>query len=113
MLYDPHWRVSRLMALSKRQSNRLASLLAAMGGEEVPQPYQDDCVADGLLARAYNGRLMLTERGLDEKNRLCTLAGLNIKYRSEIEKNAQAKTATSVRTGNHGSADEKGATGST
>ena len=25
----------------------------------------------------------ITEKGLDEKNRLCTLAGLNIKYASE------------------------------
>ena len=74
------------MALSKRQSNRLASLLAAMGGEEVPEPYLQECVADGLLARAYSGQLVLTERGLDEKNRLCTLAGLNIKYRSELNK---------------------------
>ena len=27
---------------------------------------------------------MVFEKGLDEKNRLCTLAGLNIKYKSEI-----------------------------
>ena len=98
------------MALSKRQSNRLASLLAAMGGEEVPQPYLNECIADGLLARAYNGRLMLTEQGLDEKTRLCTLAGLNIKYKSEIEKNGQAKAAAKVRARNHAFKDETGAT---
>ena len=98
------------MPLRTRQSNRLASLLAAMGGEEVPQPYLNECIADGLLARAYNGRLMLTEQGLDEKNRLCTLAGLNIKYKSEIEKNGQAKAAAKVRARNHAFKDETGAT---
>ena len=96
------------MALSKRQSNRLASLLATMGGEEVPQPYLDECIADGLLARSYRGAVILTEKGLDEKNRLCTLAGLNIRYRSEIEKNATSKGSAHVRARDHGSENEEG-----
>jgi len=29
------------------------------------------------------GNFKITQKGLDEKNRLCTLAGLNIKYQSE------------------------------
>ena len=31
----------------------------------------------------HSQNFKLTEKGLDEKNRLCTLAGLNIKYQSE------------------------------
>ena len=71
------------MALSKRQSSRLGALLAVMSKEDVPEPYLSEIIASGLVSRLYNGRLELTDYGLDEKNRLCTLAGLNIKYQSE------------------------------
>ena len=72
------------MALSKRQSARLAALLAVMSDEDIPEPYLSQVVSDGLVSRSYAGAIFLTEKGLDEKNRLCTLAGLNIKYVSEL-----------------------------
>lgn len=72
------------MALSKRQSTRLAALLAVMSDEDIPEPYLSQSVSEGLVSRSYSGTVFLTEKGLDEKNRLCTLAGLNIKYVSEL-----------------------------
>lgn len=91
------------MSLSKRQSRRLATLLAVMSGEDVPEPHLSMAIQDGLIARLYRGNLSLTERGLDEKNRLCTLAGLNIKYLSEVNRGAQSKgeVAPPVRGGDH------------
>ena len=42
----------------------------------------DDVVAGGYVKK--NGdEAVVTEKGLDEKSRLCTLAGVNIKYQSE------------------------------
>ena len=50
--------------------------------EETPPKLLDDVVAGGYVKK--NGdESVVTEKGLDEKNRLCTLAGLNIKYQSE------------------------------
>jgi len=77
------------MALSKRQSSRLATLLAAMAGEEVPEPYFSLAASEGLISRLYSGSVSLTPKGLDEKNRLCTLAGLNIKYISELRRSRE------------------------
>lgn len=100
------------MGLSKRQSGRLATLLAVMSKEEVPEPFLSDAVDQGLVSRLYSGALSLTDKGLDEKNRLCTLAGLNIRYLSEVGKNAhQRKVAASVCGGDHGARNEEGATG--
>ena len=76
------------MSLSKRQSKRLASLLAVMSEEDLPEPHFSEAVTEGFVARLYSGKISLTEKGLDEKNRLCTLAGLNIKYLSEVKSNA-------------------------
>ena len=73
------------MSLSKRQSSRLATLLAVMSDEWVPEHYRQEAASQGFISRLYNGSLVLTEKGLDEKNRLCTLAGLNIRYLSERE----------------------------
>ena len=71
-------------------------------------------IQDGLIARLYRGNLSLTERGLDEKNRLCTLAGLNIKYLSEVNKNVKSKgeVASSVCGGDHRAENEEGEKGS-
>ena len=71
------------MALSKTQSTRLGVILSVMAGDEVPQKYLHRVMMDGFIAADETGRLALTDKGLDEKNRLCTLAGLNIKYLSE------------------------------
>lgn len=101
------------MGLSKRQSGRLATLLAVMSKEEVPEPYLSQAVDQGLVSRLYSGTLSLTDKGLDEKNRLCTLAGLNIRYLSEVGKNAQSrKVAAPVCGGDHGTENQERTKGS-
>lgn len=70
------------MALSKTQSKRLGAILSVMFNEEAPSEVIDEIIKQGYVQR--NGdALTLTEKGNDERNRLSTLAGLNIKYRSE------------------------------
>ena len=70
------------MALSKTQTRKLGILLGIMFGEELDDIYIQEMIEGGyvkLEGRDYK----LTETGLSEKNRLCTLCGLNIKYQSE------------------------------
>ena len=70
------------MPLSKKQNKRLGAILSVMFDEDTPQEHLDEVIEDGFVKK--NGEdLSITEKGLDEKNRLCTLAGLNIKYSSE------------------------------
>ena len=76
------------MALSKTQNKRLGSLLSIMFNDSVPSDIVNDLIKDGYLEVIEND-FKLTEKGLDEKNRLCTLAGLNITYRSEKDKGSQ------------------------
>tara|TARA_A100000172_G_scaffold80071_2_gene68621 strand:+ start:1903 stop:2154 length:252 start_codon:yes stop_codon:yes gene_type:complete len=57
-----------------------------MAQEEVPEGYIENVVVDGFATYDQNGNPVLTDLGLNEKNRLCTLAGLNIKYLSERKK---------------------------
>ena len=73
------------MALSKTQNKRLGALLSVMFNDSIPSDLCNDLVVEGYLAVDGND-FKLTEKGLDEKNRLCTLAGLNIKYQSEDKK---------------------------
>ena len=50
--------------------------------EDVPNEILTDLIQGGyikLVDKSYE----LTDKGKDEKNRLCTLAGLNILYQSE------------------------------
>ena len=70
------------MALSRTQNNRLCVILSVMANESVPEDFLQPVMRDGFVA-TKNGSLKLTKKGLDEKNRLCALAGLNIKYASE------------------------------
>ena len=70
------------MSLSKIQTKRLGTLLSVMFQEVVPQTALNDVIKDGFVELS-NGSTKITAKGLDEKNRLCTLAGLNIKYSSE------------------------------
>ncbi len=70
------------MALSKTQNTRLGVILSVMADETVPDAYLQPVIKDGFVALS-EGSPCLTTKGLDEKNRLCTLAGLNIKYLSE------------------------------
>ena len=70
------------MALSKRQNKRLGAILSVMFDEETPDEHLQEIVKEGYVENK-NGDITLTAKGLDEKNRLCTLAGLNIKYSTE------------------------------
>ena len=70
------------MALSKKQNYRLGSILSVMFQDNIPSEVLNQLVKDGYVE--ITGELFkLTEKGLDEKNRLCTLSGLNIMYSSE------------------------------
>ena len=70
------------MALSRTQTRKLGILLSIMFGDDLDDSYIQEMIEGGyvkLEGRDYK----LTETGLSEKNRLCTLCGLNIKYQSE------------------------------
>ena len=71
------------MALSKTQNKRLGAILSVMFEEDVPRCALEDVIDEGFVNESEE-KYTLTEKGLDEKNRLCTLAGLNIKYQSEL-----------------------------
>jgi len=73
---------TRLMALSKTQNKRLGGILTVMFKEELPQDVEQQLMQEGFVEK-NDSNIQLTDKGLDEKNRLCTLAGLNIKYSSE------------------------------
>ena len=74
------------MALSKTQNRRLGMLLSVMFMEDLTEDDLQEVINDQLVEEK-DGNFKVTEKGLSEKNRLCTLAGLNIKYSSE--KNAK------------------------
>lgn len=70
------------MALSKTQNKRLGILLSVMFAEELTEDDLQEVVKLGFV-EITDSSVKVTSKGLDEKNRLCTLAGLNIKYQSE------------------------------
>jgi len=70
------------MALSKTQSRKLGILLAIMFGEDLDDAFIQEMIEGGYI-KLKGSNYILTPKGLDEKNRLCTLAGLNIMYTSE------------------------------
>lgn len=74
------------MALSKTQNRRLGMLLSVMFMEDLTEDDLQEVINDQLVEEK-DGTFKVTKKGLSEKNRLCTLAGLNIKYSSE--KNAK------------------------
>lgn len=83
------------MALSKTQSKRLGAILSVMFNEEAPVDAIEEIISEGYVAKEGD-KLVLTPKGNDERNRLSTLAGLNIKYRSERNREATLeKTADS------------------
>ncbi len=73
------------MALSKTQNKRLGAILAVMTNDSVPNDAIEILVKEGFIQHKDNN-LSLTDKGIDEKNRLCTLAGLNISYSSDKKK---------------------------
>jgi hypothetical protein len=72
------------VALSKTQNRRLGALLSVMFAEELTEDDLKDVLKDNFV-QEKEGQFKITQKGLDEKNRLCTLAGLNIKYQSEVK----------------------------
>ena len=48
----------------------------------MPEPILDELVNESYVI-LKGTKYILTDKGLSEKNRLCTLAGLNILYSSE------------------------------
>ena len=79
------FKASYFMSLSKKQNKRLGTLLSVMFQEELPEDALVEVKAMEVV-EISEGKPRGTEKGLDEKNRLCTLAGLNIKYASELKK---------------------------
>jgi hypothetical protein len=82
------------MALSNKQSKRLGAIISVVFEEDLPRGSQEELVGNGFIEpnnKAIGYAYNLTDKGLDEKNRLCTLAGLNIKYKSEMKDAIQAK----------------------
>lgn len=73
------------MPLSKTQNRKLGVLLAVMFAEELSEDDLSNVIKEGFVEESGE-YYRLTAKGLDEKNRLCTLAGLNIKYQSESSK---------------------------
>ena len=73
------------MALSKKQNQRLGAILSVMFKEDTPNAAVGQMITEGYAEKTGN-IIGITEKGLDEKNRLCTLAGLNIKYEAENKK---------------------------
>jgi len=72
------------VALSKKQNKRLGAILSVMFNEDTPKDIVEEVKSLGFVTEKEGG-FGLTAKGLDEKNRLCTLAGLNIKYASETK----------------------------
>ena len=70
------------MALSKKQNRRLGAILSVMFREDTPREAVNEVISEGFVEKK-DDILEITDKGLDEKNRLCTLAGLNIKYQKE------------------------------
>jgi predicted transcriptional regulator len=57
-----------------------------MFGDDIPSENLTALIGDGFI-KVEGQKYTLTDKGLDEKNRLCTLCGLNIKYSSENKSN--------------------------
>ncbi len=70
-------KVHKVSFLSNKQNTRLGGLIAVLGDRE---PY--DWILGGLVQEGFvervEGALRLTERGVKEKDRLATLAGLMV-----------------------------------
>ena len=82
--YPRHKRVSKVMSgkksrtgLSNIQNVRLGGLIAVLGGREPYDFILGGLIQDGFVKRT-DGALKLTEKGMHEKDRLITLAGLMV-----------------------------------
>jgi|TARA_B110000977_G_C10880133_1_gene417162 Mn-dependent DtxR family transcriptional regulator len=73
------------MALSKTQNKRLGSILGVMFNDSLSEEILNSLTNEGYI-KLEDSKYVLTDKGLDEKQRLCTLSGLNIMYSSEKKK---------------------------
>ena len=82
------------MALSNKQSKRLGAIISVVFEEQLPDDIDKELLNNGFIAptnKAVGYEYQLTDKGIDEKNRLATLAGLNIKYQSERKRDEVRK----------------------
>ena len=70
------------MALSKTQTRRLGGILSIMFGDSMPSEVLTELIKEGYV-EIVEDKALLSQKGMGEKRRLCTLAGLNIAYSSE------------------------------
>ena len=85
------------LALSNKQSKRLGAIISVVFEEDLPNDLDKELLNNGFIAptnKAIGYEYRLTEKGIDEKNRLSTLAGLNIKYQSERREDELRKEKT-------------------
>lgn len=71
------------MALSKRQSKRLGSILSVIFNEDCGKENLEEVIKDGFVEKTDNENYRLTDAGQSERRRLSTLAGLNLQYSAE------------------------------
>ena len=76
--------------LSNRQNIRLGGLIAVLGKRVPYEPILEDLMKDGLV-KWENDSLELTDKGVNEKDRLSILAGLMVEadYVSARSKNIE------------------------
>lgn len=70
-------RKNKVSFLSNKQNIRFGGLIAVLSGREPYEWILSSLVAEGFV-EAASGDLKLTEKGLREKDRLATLAGLMV-----------------------------------
>ena len=71
------------MALSKKQSKRLGSILSVIFNEDCGKENLQEVIKDGFVEKGEDDSYTLTELGQSERRRLSTLAGLNLQYSNE------------------------------
>ena len=90
------------MALSNKQSKRLGGIISVVFEEDLPNGIDKELMQGGFIMptnKAIGYEYILTDKGLDEKNRLCTLSGLNIRYQSEkVNNGVQTKETEETKT---------------
>ena len=69
--------VKKASLLTNRQNSRFGGLIAVLGGRE-PYDWILNDLLDNELVERVNGKLFITIKGNNEKNRLATLAGLMV-----------------------------------
>ena len=69
--------VKKASLLTNRQNSRFGGLIAVLGGREPYDWILNDLLENELVERV-NGKLLITTKGNNEKNRLATLAGLMV-----------------------------------